>query len=83
MDVFVSITIAAAIGIPAGVVITRKPGLEKGILGFANVVQRSRVCAVWVSHPLAGSGRNWCQHCHPGADPLCFAADYSQTLTLV
>ncbi len=37
--VFVSITIAAAIGIPAGVVITRRPGLEKGILGFANVVQ--------------------------------------------
>ncbi len=37
--VFVSITVAALIGIPAGVVITRKPGLEKGILGFANVVQ--------------------------------------------
>ena len=37
--VFVSITVAAVIGIPAGVVITRKPGLEKGILGFANVVQ--------------------------------------------
>lgn len=37
--VFVSISVAAVIGIPAGIVITRKPALEKGILGFANVVQ--------------------------------------------
>ena len=37
--VFVSISVAALIGIPAGIVITRKPALEKGILGFANVVQ--------------------------------------------
>ena len=37
--VFVSVLIAAAIGIPAGVLMTRRPGLEKGILGFASVVQ--------------------------------------------
>lgn len=34
-----SIAIASAIGIPAGVLMTRRPALEKGILGFANVVQ--------------------------------------------
>ncbi len=37
--VLVSITVAVVIGIPAGVLITRKPGLEKVVLGFANVVQ--------------------------------------------
>ena len=37
--VLVAITVACAVGIPAGVLITRKPALEKGILGFANVVQ--------------------------------------------
>ncbi|MDA2931254.1 ABC transporter permease [Acidobacteria bacterium AH-259-O06] len=37
--VFVSIAAASAIGIPAGVLITRRPRLEKGVLGFANVVQ--------------------------------------------
>ena len=34
-----SIAIASAIGIPAGVLMTRRPALKKGILGFANVVQ--------------------------------------------
>lgn len=37
--VLVSITVAVVIGIPAGLLITRKPALEKVILGFANVVQ--------------------------------------------
>ncbi len=37
--VFVSVLIATAIGIPAGVLMTRRPRLEKGILGFASVVQ--------------------------------------------
>ncbi|MDA2938510.1 ABC transporter permease [Acidobacteria bacterium AH-259-A15] len=37
--VFVSIAAASAIGIPAGVLITRRPRLEKSVLGFANVVQ--------------------------------------------
>ena len=37
--VFVSVLIAAAIGIPAGVLMTRRPQLEKGILGFVSVVQ--------------------------------------------
>ncbi len=37
--VLVSIAVAVFIGVPAGVLITRKPALEKGILGFANVVQ--------------------------------------------
>lgn len=34
-----SIALASAIGIPAGILMTRKPNLEKAILGFANVVQ--------------------------------------------
>lgn len=34
-----AIALASAIGIPAGILMTRKPGLEKVILGFANVVQ--------------------------------------------
>jgi osmoprotectant transport system permease protein len=37
--VMVAITVASAIGIPAGVVMTRKPALEKGIIGFTNVIQ--------------------------------------------
>lgn len=37
--VFVSVLIATAIGIPAGVLMTRRPQLEKGILGFVSVVQ--------------------------------------------
>ena len=37
--VMVAITVASAIGIPAGVLMTRKPALEKGIIGFANVIQ--------------------------------------------
>ncbi len=37
--VLVSIAAAVMIGVPAGVLITRKPALEKGVLGFANVVQ--------------------------------------------
>ena len=37
--VVVSITLASAIGIPAGILMTRRPNLEKTILGFANVVQ--------------------------------------------
>lgn len=35
----VSIGLACAVGIPAGIFITRRPRLEKGILGLANVVQ--------------------------------------------
>ncbi len=37
--VAVSIGIASAIGVPAGVWITRRPKLERWVLGFANVVQ--------------------------------------------
>ena len=37
--VLVAITVAVVIGVPAGVLITRKPALEKVVLGFANVVQ--------------------------------------------
>ena len=35
----VSISIAAAIGLPLGILMTRKPGLSRPILTFANVVQ--------------------------------------------
>ncbi|MFQ5740815.1 MAG: ABC transporter permease [Acidobacteriota bacterium] len=37
--VLISIASASVIGIPAGILIARRPGFEKGILGFANVVQ--------------------------------------------
>ncbi len=37
--VVISIAIAALIGIPAGILMTRRPNLEKAILGFANIVQ--------------------------------------------
>ena len=55
--VFVSITVAAAIGIPAGILITRRPALEKGILGFANVVQTIPSLALFgflIPVPLVG-----------------------------
>src|SRR2546428_6689617 len=35
----VSILIAAAIGLPLGVLMTRRPGLSRPILTFANIVQ--------------------------------------------
>jgi len=37
--VFVSITIAVAIGVPVGILMTRKPKLGRPILAFANIVQ--------------------------------------------
>ena len=37
--VFVSIFIATAIGVPVGILMTRKPRLGKPILAFANIVQ--------------------------------------------
>jgi len=35
----VSILIAALIGIPAGILVTRRPGLERWVLGLANTLQ--------------------------------------------
>ncbi len=37
--VVVSIAIAAAIGVPAGIAVTRRPALERWVLGAANVMQ--------------------------------------------
>lgn len=37
--VLVSVSVAASAGIPAGILMTRRPALKKGILGFANIVQ--------------------------------------------
>jgi osmoprotectant transport system permease protein len=37
--VFVSIVIAVAIGVPVGILITRRPRIGKPVLAFANVVQ--------------------------------------------
>lgn len=55
--VLISIAVAVAIGIPAGVLITRRPALEKGILGFANVVQTIPSLALFgflIPIPLVG-----------------------------
>jgi osmoprotectant transport system permease protein len=55
--VLVAITIASVVGIPAGVLITRKPALEKGVLGFANVVQTIPSLALFgflIPVPLVG-----------------------------
>ncbi len=55
--VLVAITIASLVGIPAGVLITRKPALEKGVLGFANVVQTIPSLALFgflIPVPLVG-----------------------------
>jgi osmoprotectant transport system permease protein len=37
--VFVSITIAAALAIPTGIVLTRRAGLQRWVVGFANTMQ--------------------------------------------
>lgn len=37
--VFVSIFVASGLGIPAGLLMTRRPGLEKVVLGFTNIIQ--------------------------------------------
>ncbi|MEE8349399.1 MAG: ABC transporter permease [Acidobacteriota bacterium] len=55
--VVVAITVASVIGIPAGVLVTRKPSLEKGIIGFTNVVQTIPSLALFgflIPVPLVG-----------------------------
>src|SRR5258708_4661100 len=37
--VAISIAIAVSIGVPTGILLTRRPGLSKPIIGFANIVQ--------------------------------------------
>src|SRR5882724_6593022 len=37
--VAISIVIAVLIGVPTGILLTRRPGLSKPIIGFANIVQ--------------------------------------------
>lgn len=37
--VFVAISIAIAIGVPVGILMTRRPGLGKPVLAFANIIQ--------------------------------------------
>src|ERR1700742_3045332 len=37
--VAVSILIAVLIGVPTGILLTRRPGLSKPVIGFANIVQ--------------------------------------------
>jgi osmoprotectant transport system permease protein len=37
--VFVSTALAVFIGVPLGILLTRKPGLSKPVLGFANIMQ--------------------------------------------
>jgi osmoprotectant transport system permease protein len=37
--VAVSLAIAAGIGVPLGIALTRKPSLASGVMGFANVIQ--------------------------------------------
>ncbi len=37
--VLISMAIAVAIGIPTGILLTRRPSLRTGVLGFANVMQ--------------------------------------------
>src|SRR5882724_2469813 len=37
--VLISIAIALAIGIPTGILLTRRPAMRTGVLGFANVMQ--------------------------------------------
>ena len=37
--VAVSILIAVGIGVPTGILLTRRPALSKPIIGFANIVQ--------------------------------------------
>ena len=55
--VVVSIAVASAVGIPAGILITRRPRLERGLLGFANVVQTIPSLALFgflIPVPLVG-----------------------------
>lgn len=55
--VVIAITIALAIGIPLGILITRKPNLAKPVLGFANAVQTIPSLAIFgflISVPLLG-----------------------------
>ena len=50
--VVVSTGIAIMIGVPLGVLLTRKPALSKPVLGFANIMQTVPSLALSVSIPL-------------------------------
>ncbi|MBK4730505.1 ABC transporter permease [Oxynema sp. CENA135] len=55
--VFVAILVATAIGLPLGILITRKPGLSQTVLTFANIVQTIPSLAMFgflISVPLLG-----------------------------
>ncbi|MGA9377764.1 MAG: ABC transporter permease, partial [Phormidium sp.] len=55
--VAIAMTIAIAIGIPLGILITRQPKLTQPILGFANVVQTIPSLAIFgflISVPFLG-----------------------------
>ncbi len=55
--VFTSIAIAVLIGIPLGILITRKPALSRPVLGFANAIQTMPSLAIFgflIPVPLIG-----------------------------
>ncbi|MBD0310355.1 MAG: ABC transporter permease [Microcoleus sp. T1-bin1] len=57
--VFVAIFIAISVGIPLGILVTRKPKLKKPILGFANIMQTIPSLALFgLLLPVSGIGEN-------------------------
>ena len=76
--VFVSTLVAVAIGIPTGILLTRKKSLRGPVLGIANVMQTIPSLALFgflIPLPfIGGIGA----HGDRGAGALFAAADYSQ-----
>ena len=71
--VIISMGIAILIGVPLGILLTRRPNLSKPVLGFANIMQTVPSLALFGFWDRSPDGDR-----RPGV--VRFAADYSQHL---
>ena len=77
--VFISTLIAVVIGIPTGILLTRKQSLRGPVLGIANVMQTIPSLALFrISDSTAFHRRHWRAHCDRGARALCADADHAK-----
>ena len=74
-----SMAVAILLGVPAGILLTRRARLRKWLLGFAGVVQTIPSLALFgFLIPIPLDRRDWVAHCYCGPGAVCAAADYAQ-----
>ena len=73
--------LAAAIGLPLGVLLTRQQRWARPVIGFANVMQTMPSLALFgLLLPVPWLGERAARMAIRGADRVCAAADFSQYL---